>query len=638
MPQHQDVESRERPQRPAREPRGSWSAETVFAVFISGGIAAWLLFLFLQWLFAQIAVWYMHHLVFAVPLSLLLLVSLLAPPGYIIYTRIDDRRQTMLDRKAQRAILLTSELNMRQGYNTKYANQVTGVIVESINPETVRPVARNVTNNNFLEGPETEVEDEDDVEQPTLEECIAQVKRNSFEVCVGRSLSTGDYRKVNIYKKHWKIIGGSQMGKSAAMIANLRMLAATHDPERLTIAPLDLEDQNVNLLADLPHIARWNGTPLVARNEGEVLDRLDDLVDMMKYRYTLTKREVKALPIVIVYIEELLRLKDHYKNAIKTAALQGPAAVKYAKGLYTRLVEALNALSGRGLKVRIQLFIAAQVDYRDEDLVAAWKNIQFGQSFKVESGAARAAGFNNNELLADNYENGDVGEFVLQYIRLSDLCIGPYFPLEDLVEEWENEQEQREEEQQRPQGPYIIAAHGQIVQQPPVRGPYTYVPGMHTTQPLGEQSNAWMIEHFREQFDEEGRAALDRLISEDAEDAENDQGEYGNEASAPLLKSPGPVSAQKISPVTNGFAHLGESAQADLPGNAAIQPVERSGESPTTNPGYPLMDETQKRQFIALYPLHGTEKSLDVIKGCAHKHREHARAIIREYNLQRKRG
>ncbi len=514
MQQHREGESRQAP----RQIRQSWSAETVFAVFVSAGVGVWLLFLVLQWAVGQIAVWYVQHLFLAIVLSVVIGAAILAPLAYKVCKLLEDRHHEVLDRAANRNILTTTELNMKKGYNTKYINQVTGVTVESINPETVRPAARNVTNNNFLEGPGSEEEEEDEVEQPTLEECMAQVKRNSFDVCVGRSIETGEYRTVNIYKRHWKIIGGSQMGKSAAMMANLRMLAATHDPERLTIAPLDLEDQNVNLLADLPHIARWRDIPLIARNEGEVVDRLDDLVDMMNHRYTLTKKEVKRLPIVIVYIEEMLRLKDYFKNAIKTAALQGPEAVKRAKALYTRLIEALNALSGRGLKARIQLFVAAQVDYRDEDLVAAWKNIQFGQSFKVEATAARAAGFNNNELLADNYENGDVGEFVLQYIRLADLCIGPYFPLEDLVEEWENEQEQQEEEEQKPQGPYIIASNGQIVEQPPARGSYTYVPGTHNTQPLPEQSNAWMIQHFREQFDAEGRAALDRLISEDSDD------------------------------------------------------------------------------------------------------------------------
>lgn len=633
--QHREVESRQVP----RQIRQSWSAETVFALFVGAGVGAWLLFLFLQWLVGQIATWYVQHLFLAIVLSVVIGAATLAPLAYKIWTLLENRHHVVLDRDAHRSILTTTELNMKKGYNTKYINQVTGVTVESINPETVRPAARNVTNNNFLEGPGNEEEEEDEVEQPTIEECIAQVKRNSYDVCVGRSIETGEYRTVNIYKRHWKIIGGSQMGKSAAMIANLRMLAATHDPERLTIAPLDLEDQNVNLLADLPHIARWHDTPLIARSEGEVLDCLDDLVVMMNYRYTLTKKEVKRLPIVIVYIEEMLRLKDYYKNAIKTAALQGPEAVKRAKALYTRLIEALNALSGRGLKARIQLFVAAQVDYRDEDLVAAWKNIQFGQSFKVEATAARAAGFNNNELLADNYENGDVGEFVLQYIRLSDLCIGPYFPLEDLVEEWENEQERKEEEQQspmQPQGPYIIAANGEIRDVPPARGAYTYVPGQHNTQPLKEQGNGWMIEHFREQFDAEGRAALDRLISEDAE---KDTGEYGTETESGLNDSPGRVLRDRISPVNDGVSDLGGFAQASTGyEEVAEQPVERVGDSPSTHTSYPMMDEAQMAQFIALYPLHGTEKSLDQIRGCSHKHREHARVIIREQGLQRRRG
>ncbi len=55
-------------------------------------------------------------------------------------------------------------------------------------------------------------------------------------------------------------------------------------------------------------------------------------------------------------------------------------------------------------------------------------------------------------------------------------------------------------------------------------------------------------------------------------------------------------------------------------------------------PDHPLMDALQIQQFITLYPSLGIEKSLDQIRGCSHKHREHARVIIREQALQRKRG
>src|SRR6266480_1822304 len=237
MQQHREVERGTA----QHQVRPSWSAETVFAVVVSAGVGVWLLFLVLQWVVGQIAVWYVQHLFLAIVLSVVIGTATLAPLVYKVWKLLEDRHHEVMDRAANRNILVTSELNMRRGYNTKYINQVTGVTVESINPETVRPVARNVTNNHFLEGPESEEEEEDEVEQPTIEECMAQVKRNSFDVCVGRSIETGEYRIVNVYKKHWKIIGGSQMGKSAAMIANLRMLADTHDPERLTIAPLDLE-------------------------------------------------------------------------------------------------------------------------------------------------------------------------------------------------------------------------------------------------------------------------------------------------------------------------------------------------------------------------------------------------------------
>lgn len=65
------------------------------------------------------------------------------------------------------------------------------------------------------------------------------------------------------------------------------------------------------------------------------------------------------------------------------------------------------------------------------------------------------------------------------------------------------------------------------------------------------------------------------------------------------------------------------------------EPVEPVGDSPKTRP-YAVMSELQTTQFVALYPLVGIEKALDRIDGCSHRHREHARQIIRERNLKRK--
>jgi hypothetical protein len=66
------------------------------------------------------------------------------------------------------------------------------------------------------------------------------------------------------------------------------------------------------------------------------------------------------------------------------------------------------------------------------------------------------------------------------------------------------------------------------------------------------------------------------------------------------------------------------------------EPVEPVGDSPKTRP-YAVMSELQTAQFVALYPLVGIEKALDRIEGCSHRHREHARQIIAERDLKRKR-
>jgi hypothetical protein len=93
-----------------------------------------------------------------------------------------------------------------------------------------------------------------------------------------------------------------------------------------------------------------------------------------------------------------------------------------------------------------------------------------------------------------------------------------------------------------------------------------------------------------------------------------------------------PALSQKAFPLPPSQRNTGA---LEMPIN---QPLERWGDSPTTRPNYPTMTTEQVEQFKALYPLLGTEKALDRIEGCSHKHREHARVIIRQFNLQRRRA
>ena len=67
------------------------------------------------------------------------------------------------------------------------------------------------------------------------------------------------------------------------------------------------------------------------------------------------------------------------------------------------------------------------------------------------------------------------------------------------------------------------------------------------------------------------------------------------------------------------------------------EPVEGVGDSPITRP-YAMMSEVQVAQFVALYPFMGIEKTLDAIEGCNHRHRDHARELIEQHELRRKKA
>jgi hypothetical protein len=71
--------------------------------------------------------------------------------------------------------------------------------------------------------------------------------------------------------------------------------------------------------------------------------------------------------------------------------------------------------------------------------------------------------------------------------------------------------------------------------------------------------------------------------------------------------------------------------------NGSNEPTEPQGDSPTARP-YPMMNEAQAAQFVALYPFLGIEKALDGIEGCNHRHRDHARELIERHELRRKRA
>lgn len=266
----------------------------------------------------------------------------------------------------------------------------------------------------------------------TVEQIARHVERNSYEVYIGRSMTRPNHpaMKINFYKRHLKLIGASQHGKSSMAAALLDAITRTHDPQFVQVALLDLEDRTSRLFAHLPHIARVrkNGEThrLYARNYSQVLAHLEYVSTLIDYRYGLPDDELERQPVLIVYLEEFVDLKDYFKQRIEAVDRDEK---EQAKQDYARLVYYIKKIAARGLKVLVQLLMCAQVDYRDDDLQAALVNVTSGMSFCVRVSAAQAAGFYQSELLARNAKEDKIGQAVCEMPDCKDLILAPDYDL-----------------------------------------------------------------------------------------------------------------------------------------------------------------------------------------------------------------
>ena len=263
----------------------------------------------------------------------------------------------------------------------------------------------------------------------TIEQIVSHIERNSYEVYIGRSMTRPNYPavRINFYKRHLKLLGASQHGKSSMAAALLEIILRTHDPYRVQLVLLDHENRASRLFADVPHLAKVRlGEQVVrlhARSERQVLEHLEYLVGLIDYRYThLSEEELDQQPLVIVYLEEFIDLKDYFKHRID---LVGKDDKEQAKWDYARLVFCVKQIARRGLKVLVQLLMCAQVDYRDEDLQEALVNVTSGMSFCLRVTAAQAAGFYQTELLQRNAKEDKIGQAVVEMPDCKDLILAP---------------------------------------------------------------------------------------------------------------------------------------------------------------------------------------------------------------------
>jgi hypothetical protein len=285
------------------------------------------------------------------------------------------------------------------------------------------------------------------IERLTIDEIVAHSRPNSYTIWIGRSLTKegNPALQINFYKQHFRFIGASQRGKSSMVAAFIEIVTRTHDPRHVQLILLDKENLTSNLFADLPHVLKMR-TPsgevvkLHARSNEQVLTYLIQTVCLMEKRYRIIERDgvaaLKKMPVILVYLEEFLRLKASFKAQLKTAKDKEQAESDYATLMYC-----INELAGRGLKARIQLLLCAQVEYADDDFREAMANISCGFSFCVKRDAALAAGFTNAALLTRNLKENKVGQAVVECPDCHDLVLAPEYDLEARLEAWQEEHE-----------------------------------------------------------------------------------------------------------------------------------------------------------------------------------------------------
>src|SRR6266487_2996624 len=268
----------------------------------------------------------------------------------------------------------------------------------------------------------------------TVEQICSHITPNSYKIYIGRSLTLPKYPalSINFFRRHLKVIGASQKGKSSMAAALLEIMLRTHDTKHLLGAILDKEDRTGKLFTNDPHIIRVRFDDgrieqLHARSNEQVLAHLELLIQILDQRAAMSVTQVRQQPLIVIYLEEFLMLKKELKA--RASGLRGEAK-EQANADYERLIYCVNKIAGLGLKLNMQFLICAQVDYRDDDLYEAFANITAGFCFCVKASAASSAGFLQTELLNKNAKDNKPGQCVAETPDGHDLILAPDYPLE----------------------------------------------------------------------------------------------------------------------------------------------------------------------------------------------------------------
>jgi hypothetical protein len=203
---------------------------------------------------------------------------------------------------------------------------------------------------------------------PSIESFYQVIPYNSLQVGMGIEAATGKPVLAPITKStHFKLIGGSGMGKSCVSAAMLDIAITTNDPDHLRIGLLDLE----------------HNTSRLFENE----------------------------PLLLVYVEEMLALKYEVVD----------------KKLNAEMLAAINILGVRARKYGIFLLACMQTDYSDKSTREAMAQFRTRAGFAIDPDTARASGFFNTTLIKENFAAGRSGQFVLEKPQFSGLVLAPEY-------------------------------------------------------------------------------------------------------------------------------------------------------------------------------------------------------------------
>lgn len=318
-----------------------------------------------------------------------------------------------------------------------YLDLERGVFIQAVNgslpnvvPEHYAPAIHNQNNVNeliklFEYAQSTRVQEiaAPALTRPSQEAIIEQLPYNQYMVSPGAQLSNGEIVAVSLLEvPHVKFIGAPGFGKSCLAGSILDQVTQTNDRQHLQLALLDCEHKTSRLFENNPNIAqvRVGGrvVDLVATDADMVAVQLGFLKREMMRRAQLSEAELDGQPVLLMYVEEMLSLQ--YEVDPK---------------LLQQMVDDILILAVRARKYRMFLLSCMQTDYSTDEMKVSQKMFRLRGAAAIDPSAARAAGFQNGELIKANFQQGQKGQFVIEYPGFSNVVLVPSYDVKKKLQQ-----------------------------------------------------------------------------------------------------------------------------------------------------------------------------------------------------------